>query len=110
MSNLTKMKTKKDINNFTAKLAVTTLLCCSFMVFIIGNLYSNSHGECISDHFMHSNVVIDTSSFEPVVGLSNDSAKCNRDNQKISWYSWLVNKSGSVEFHYLDLLELLSRE
>ena len=30
-------------------------------------------------------------------------------SQSVSWFTWLMGQSVSFEFHFLDLLELLSR-
>lgn len=35
-------------------------------------------------------------------------AKANK-RESVSWASWIAGKSASYQFHYLDLLELLSR-
>ena len=36
---------------------------------------------------------------------------CEQNSQnKVSWSTWLLNKSKSSQFHFLDLLELLSRK
>ncbi|CAH9055065.1 hypothetical protein PSECIP111951_02726 [Pseudoalteromonas holothuriae] len=36
----------------------------------------------------------------------NTSQYCKTQTD-INWYSWLMGESGSAQFHYLDLLELL---
>ena len=35
---------------------------------------------------------------------------CAKNNQQITWATWLFRKPDSMQFHYMDLLELLSRE
>ena len=40
-----------------------------------------------------------------------ENLSCNTKHQKrVSWTNWLLNKSKSSQFHFLDLLELLSRK
>ncbi len=43
--------------------------------------------------------------------LSHPKNRCaeNNVNQDVSWFAWLSGKARSNQFHYLDLLELLSR-
>ena len=36
--------------------------------------------------------------------------KCADQQAKQSWFAWLTGDSRSAQFHYLDLLELLSRD
>lgn len=37
------------------------------------------------------------------------SIQCSRKSNEVSWLAWLTNKSTSNQFHFLDLLELLSQ-
>ncbi|MCF6436526.1 MULTISPECIES: hypothetical protein [Pseudoalteromonas] len=37
---------------------------------------------------------------------NNDSRYCRQESE-VNWYSWFRGESGSAQFHYLDLLELL---
>jgi hypothetical protein len=46
--------------------------------------------------------------------LSHPKNRCaegngNTSNKDVSWFTWLSGKAKSHQFHYLDLLELLSR-
>jgi hypothetical protein len=43
--------------------------------------------------------------------LSHPKNRCadNNTTRDISWFTWLSGKTKSNQFHYLDLLELLSR-
>lgn len=51
-------------------------------------------------------LVLDTS-----LPLSHPSNRCAlKPQSQVSWRSWLTGKSSSYQFHYLDLLELLSRD
>ncbi|CAM4070630.1 hypothetical protein BIW53_07090 [Pseudoalteromonas byunsanensis] len=36
----------------------------------------------------------------------SDSRYCRQESE-VNWYSWFRGESGSAQFHYLDLLELL---
>lgn len=37
------------------------------------------------------------------------SIQCSRKGNEVSWLAWITNKSASNQFHFLDLLELLSQ-
>ncbi len=37
-------------------------------------------------------------------------ANAQQQAEEVSWVSWLTGRSTSYRFHYLDLLELLSRQ
>jgi hypothetical protein len=37
------------------------------------------------------------------------SIQCSRKGNEVSWLAWITNKSTSNQFHFLDLLELLSQ-
>jgi hypothetical protein len=37
------------------------------------------------------------------------SMQCPRKGNEVSWLAWITNKSTSNQFHFLDLLELLSQ-
>jgi len=55
-----------------------------------------------------------TNSCETVTSVAsnthnNMSVQCIDNTQKVSWVKWILHKSKSNQFHFLDLLELLSR-
>ncbi|MFQ3248560.1 MAG: hypothetical protein ACI9O6_000362 [Glaciecola sp.] len=37
------------------------------------------------------------------------SSTCQAKGNEVSWIAWITNKSSSNQFHFLDLLELLSQ-
>lgn len=80
------------------------------MVFLISALYSQASTPCASHSLAYDSVQISTHS-KSSAQFNNHQllAKCNRDNEQISWYTWLFKRSDPVSFHYMDLLELLSR-
>ncbi|AWL13195.1 hypothetical protein HMF8227_02744 [Saliniradius amylolyticus] len=41
--------------------------------------------------------------------MSHPVNRCATQQQQVNWWSWLGGHSGAGQFHYLDLLELLSR-
>ena len=41
-------------------------------------------------------------------GLSSTANQCMQAEQETGWFSWLTGDSRSAQFHYLDLLELLT--
>lgn len=48
--------------------------------------------------------------FDHTLPLSHPINRCaSTQSGAVSWYSWISGKSGSYQFHFIDLLELLSR-
>lgn len=48
--------------------------------------------------------------FDKKLPVSHPSNRCiDSPSTSVSWFAWLSGKSGSNQFHYLDLLELLTR-
>ena len=45
-------------------------------------------------------------STQPSIQANADSS-CLKDNQRLSWVTWLIRKPESMQFHYMDLIELL---
>ncbi|MBB1279962.1 hypothetical protein [Pseudoalteromonas sp. SR41-1] len=43
-----------------------------------------------------------------VVSAQNTLTACIKAEEESSWFSWLTGDSRSAQFHYLDLLELLT--
>ncbi|MCK7459703.1 hypothetical protein [Idiomarina aminovorans] len=39
---------------------------------------------------------------------SNNSAQCRLADEQVTWLSWLTGDSRSVQFHFFDLIELIS--
>jgi hypothetical protein len=75
-------------------LAVILLVCVSAVVL---SQALNASSECSKEF---------TTNAQTSVVLA-----CAQNPQnKVSWSTWLLNKSKSSQFHFLDLLELLSRE
>lgn len=49
--------------------------------------------------------------FDASLPLSHPTNRCAlQASNSLSWYSWLVGGSGDGSMHFLDLLELLSRD
>lgn len=106
------MKNKKQ---FPTSMFATAAIVSGFMVFVISAVYNQANQPCLSHYALHSNSVqnnvVDTSgSSQRDADSSEPLSACNRDNQQIGWLTWLFKHSDSVEFHYLDLLELMSRK
>lgn len=55
--------------------------------------------------------VCNQSEVDGQVELSNISlnTQCSDKGNEVSWIAWVTNKSSSNQFHFLDLLELLSK-
>ena len=53
----------------------------------------------------------ETASFDHELPMSHPINRCASDQQtSVSWSAWFSGRSNSGQFHYLDLLELLSRD
>lgn len=98
-------------NQFPTGMFVSAALFSSIMVFVISAVFAQSNAPCISNYGMQDKVIIDTQRAN-IQNTASDQALaiCNRNNQQIGWLTWLFRRSDSVDFHYLDLLELLSRK
>ncbi|MGQ8365986.1 hypothetical protein [Glaciecola sp. 1036] len=92
-----------SLKKFFASLLFTAVVS----VVAVNALMIQYSAPCKSILSTHSNG--DVFSTQPSI-QSNASVACNRNNQNITWLTWLANQSGNTEFHYLDLLELLNRE
>ncbi len=53
----------------------------------------------------------ENSQFDQTLPMSHPVNRCaTQQANGVSWISWFSNSSKSKQFHYLDLLELLSRD
>ncbi|MGB3725080.1 MAG: hypothetical protein WA981_04875 [Glaciecola sp.] len=97
--------------SFPTRMFLTAGVCSAAMVLVISSVFAQANAPCISSYSLQDKVVIDTTHAN-IQSTSGEQplAICNRNNQQIGWLTWLFKHSDSVEFHYLDLLELLSRK
>ena len=96
---------------FPTTMLVTAALFSGVMMFVISSVFAQANAPCLSSHGITSAVVVDTSqSSSQAASVDQPLVICNRNNQQIGWLTWLFKRSDSVNFHYLDLLELLSRK
>jgi hypothetical protein len=112
------MKKKK---HFPISMFATAGIVSGLMVFTISAVFNQAHQPClnsfaaIQNSAVHHNLVVNTSGTRVNNSQHNNDTLeplllCNRNNQQISWLTWLFKRSDSAQFHYLDLLELLSRK
>lgn len=96
---------------FPTGMFATAALCSAVMVFTISAVFAQSNAPCINSFSLKDKVIIDTT-HSNVQNTSSEQPLtiCNRNNQQIGWLTWLFKRNDSVDFHYLDLLELLSRK
>jgi len=108
-SQATSLQTTK--RQFPTGMFVSAALFSSVMVFVISAVFAQANTPCLSNYDMQGKVIIDTQ-HSSIQSPSNNQELtiCNRNNQKIGWLTWIFKRSESVDFHYLDLLELLSRK
>lgn len=91
---------KHKIKSNTLLLKSTTLvLCLSFGVYLTAMSLQPSLNVCAQNQ---STVTSDLSA-------ASSMATCPSTNNEVSWLAWLTSKSTSNQFHFLDLLELLSQ-
>ncbi|MFT5996256.1 MAG: hypothetical protein ACI9RV_001858 [Glaciecola sp.] len=103
----TSMKQKR----FPMTMLVTATFFSGLMMFVISSVFAQANAPCSSSHTINSTVVVDTShSNAQAASIDHPLVICNRNNQQIGWLTWLFKRSDSVDFHYLDLLELLYRK
>ena len=101
----------KNKRQFPTNMFATAALVSGLMVFVISAVFNQANEPCLSHYSSQNKVVVDTSNgHQESPDASKPLAMCNRNNQQISWMTWFFKRSESVEFHYLDLLELLSRK
>ncbi|MFC4700953.1 hypothetical protein ACFO4O_12340 [Glaciecola siphonariae] len=94
----------------------------SYLKRMVGTLAVSSVAVVVSVYLMLASANAPchntTSSFASTEALSTHALKrgnadvdvmCNRNNQTISWVSWLFKPPESAQFHFVDLLELLNR-
>lgn len=96
---------------FPTTMFATAALFSGIMVFVISAVFAQANAPCLSSFDMRGKVVVDTSHPNAqIISSEQTLAICNRNNQQIGWLTWIFKHSDSVDFHYLDLLELLSRK
>jgi len=106
-----KVNAMKNKRQFPTSMFATAALASGLMVFVISAVFNQANEPCINHYSSKYNVVVDTSNTQQASpNASKPLTMCNRNNQQVTWLTWFFKQSDSVEFHYLDLLELLSRK
>lgn len=106
---------KVTISNSLRRLLIVTALSVATVV-TVSSVYAQVHHSCISlADSGAAQVEISTkdSLTRSELGLKNTSRLpvCENGEKQVSWYSWIFSGSHNTpSFHFLDLLELLSRE
>jgi hypothetical protein len=95
---------------YSLKRLTLTLLISSFVVVTaVSSLLATAHAPCQNLASAQSlEAAISTHQWQR--GNDNVTALCNRNNQQINWVTWLFKGPESPQFHFVDLLELLSRQ
>lgn len=85
---------------------MAAMACAAVMTLTLSDLDSVSAFFCTDDTPSFNATVT------PMVTLVEEPTLCNADadSDRVSWFSWVTGQSASFEFHFLDLLELLSRK
>lgn len=106
-----KLANTNSKQKFPTRMFVTAGVFSAAMVFVISSVFAQANAPCINSYSLQNKVVVNTTNPSQEVTQSEQPlAICNRNNQQIGWLTWIFKQSDSVEFHYLDLLELLSRK
>lgn len=111
-----KVKLMRNNKRFPTAMFATATIFSALMVFVIGAVFEQANQPCLGSHanaksHVDNSVVVNTSgASQYTINSVKPLVMCNRNNQQIGWLTWLFKRSDSVEFHYLDLLELLSRK
>lgn len=129
MQNQDKQARKKVVNTwlFPSRMIATAVLASVIIVFSISEVFENANEPCMFHFSSNDALVVNT--FIPVNDNVNPnasnkaltsnrganepaqaSAVCNHKQQNLTWFSWVFKRSDSIEFYYLDFLELLSRK
>jgi hypothetical protein len=86
----------------TKRLSITRLMsafvCLGFLVAASVTTINYADGNCMQD-----DILLKTATH------SSANINCIAQDKSVSWITWITNKSASNQFHFLDLLELLSR-
>jgi len=100
----TKTNMKSQVNRSPPKTAtlvksMSVCLCLTFGIYIAVFSIQSSIDVCSQSDFT---LKTDEN------GLPS-SIQCSHNGNEVSWLAWITNKSTSNQFHFLDLLELLSQ-
>ena len=101
----------RKIHKFPTRMFATAACVSAFMFLMISVGFAQENAPCLHSYSMQNSTIVNTShNFDTQTTEADQPlALCNRNNQQIGWLTWLFKRSDSAEFHYLDLLELLSR-
>lgn len=88
------------------KKTIAAMACAGMLTLTLSDVDSVSAFFCADDAPSFNATVT------PMVNLVEAPSQCasSKQNERVSWLSWVTGQSSSFEFHFLDLLELLSRE
>lgn len=103
MKNLWKnsQQLRNSASRFTSKsIILGSTLAVSVTAVLMSNTLSNSEGTLACA--CSSNVTYDT-----MLPASHPQNRCASQTKELNWGTWLTGKSGSSQFHFFDLFELL---
>lgn len=87
---------RRMVNRNWVKFSAASCMIAGLGVFVISPEFQNA--QCDSAHLTTLQPEL-----QSIVLL-----ECNNQQNRVSWTTWLLNRSKSTQFHFLDLLELLS--
>ncbi|MDT0595554.1 hypothetical protein [Glaciecola petra] len=101
----------KSTQKNPTKMFATAALVSTLMMFIISAVFAEASAPCLNAYERQNKVIIDTSHHQGTQAtLDKPIGLCNRNDQQIGWLTWIFKQTDAADFHYLDLLELLSRK
>lgn len=89
----------------TRQFLASIVLTAGISVFFVNAYMQHTNEPCknlLADG--HPDTVFST---QPSI-QANASSSCLKDNKHLSWVTWLTRAPESMQFHYMDLLELLN--
>ncbi|WP_395340079.1 hypothetical protein PN836_016030 [Ningiella sp. W23] len=93
---------------YLTKLLATVAVSCVAVFVSVSLMLSSANAPC-HNLIQQAPTTQIVSTQNQQRGNANVDALCNRNNQQVNWVNWLFKRSDSPQFHFADLLELLSK-
>ncbi|MBF7073766.1 hypothetical protein ISG33_10190 [Glaciecola sp. MH2013] len=96
---LSSVTTKELSKKLAAKITATAAVLCICVALSLPTV-TTTNFACLSN-------IADN---EVTLSSSQSQQICEQTSTKLNWLTWIMNKTDSNQFHFLDLLELLSKD
>ena len=97
----------KKVKHSAGRLLMMVFLSGVISLAIMQSALKTVHAPC--SNFADAATIDAVSTQQQSQSSIDTNILCNRDQQQISWVTWLFERPESVQFHFIDLLELLNR-